>query len=87
MAGQPYLTVTVDREKLARYGVNASDVLHVIELGVAGMPVGQVYQDNRVFDIAIRFPEEHRQSAGEPSARCSSTCRAATASRCASSRT
>ena len=63
MAGQPYLTVRVDREKLARYGVNASDVLHVIELGVAGMPVGQVYQENRVFDIAIRFPEAKRQSA------------------------
>jgi cobalt-zinc-cadmium resistance protein CzcA len=63
VAGQPYLTVRVDREKLARYGVNASDVLHVIELGVAGIPVGQVYQDNRVFDIAIRFPEAKRQSA------------------------
>ncbi|MCX6550192.1 MAG: CusA/CzcA family heavy metal efflux RND transporter [Acidobacteria bacterium] len=62
VAGQSYLTVTVDRERLARYGVNASDVLHVIELGVAGMPVGQVYQDNRVFDIAIRFPEDRRQS-------------------------
>jgi cobalt-zinc-cadmium resistance protein CzcA len=62
IAGQPYLTVAVDREKLARYGVNASDVLHVIELGVAGMPIGQVYQENRVFDIAIRFPEDHRQS-------------------------
>jgi cobalt-zinc-cadmium resistance protein CzcA len=62
IAGQPYLTVAVDREKLARYGVNASDVLHVIELGVAGMPIGQVYQENRVFDIAIRFPEDRRQS-------------------------
>jgi cobalt-zinc-cadmium resistance protein CzcA len=62
IAGQPYLTVTVDRDKLARYGVNASDVLHVIELGVAGMPIGQVYQGNRVFDIAIRFPEDRRQS-------------------------
>jgi heavy metal efflux system protein len=62
VAGQPYLTVSVDRERLARYGVNASDVLHVIELGVAGMPVGQVYQGNRVVDIAIRFPEERRQS-------------------------
>jgi len=30
---------------------------------VAGMPVGQVYQENRVFDIAIRFPEDRRQSA------------------------
>jgi cobalt-zinc-cadmium resistance protein CzcA len=63
VAGQPYLTVTVDRARVARYGVNVSDVLHVIELGVGGMPVGQVYQENRVFDIAIRFPEERRSSA------------------------
>ena len=63
IAGQPYITVTVDRAKVARYGVNVSDVLHVIELGVGGMPVGEVYQENRVFDIAIRFPEDRRASA------------------------
>jgi cobalt-zinc-cadmium resistance protein CzcA len=62
VAGQPYLTVEVNRVQLARYGVNASDVLHVIELGVAGMPIGQVYRDNRVFNIAIRYPEERRRS-------------------------
>ena len=62
VAGQPYLTVEVDRVQLARYGVNASEVLHVIELGVAGMPIGQVYRDNRVFNIAIRYPEERRRS-------------------------
>jgi cobalt-zinc-cadmium resistance protein CzcA len=62
VAGQPYLTVAVKREQLARYGVNASDVLHVIELGVAGMPIGQIYRDNRVFNIAIRYPEERRRS-------------------------
>jgi heavy metal efflux system protein len=63
VAGQPYLTVEVNRERLARYGVNASDVLHVVELGVAGMPIGQVYRDNRVFNIAIRYPEAHRRTA------------------------
>jgi len=62
VAGQPYLTVEVDRVQLARYGVNASDVLHLIELGVAGMPIGQVYRDNRVFNIAIRYPEQRRRS-------------------------
>ena len=62
VAGQPYLTVEVNREQIARYGVNASDVLHVVELGVAGMPIGQVYRDNRVFNIAVRYPEEHRRS-------------------------
>jgi len=62
VAGQPYLTVAVKREQIARYGVNAGDVLHVIEHGVAGMPIGQVYRDNRVFNISVRYPEERRHS-------------------------
>ena len=62
VAGQPYLTVTVDRDKVARYGVNAGDVLRVIELAIGGKPLSRVYQQNRAFDIALRFPEERRQS-------------------------
>jgi cobalt-zinc-cadmium resistance protein CzcA len=62
VAGQPYLTVTVDRDKVARYGVNTGDVLRVIELAIAGKPLSRVYQQNRAFDIALRFPEERRES-------------------------
>jgi heavy metal efflux system protein len=62
VAGQPYLTVTVDRGKVARFGVNTGDVLRVIELAIAGKPLSRVYQQNRAFDIALRFPEERRES-------------------------
>ncbi len=62
IAGQPYLTVTVDRDKVARYGVNTGDVLRVIEVAVAGKPLSRVYQQNRAFDIALRFPEEKRET-------------------------
>jgi cobalt-zinc-cadmium resistance protein CzcA len=62
LAGQPYLTVTVDRDKVARYGVNTGDVLRVIELAIGGKPLSRLYQQNRVFDIALRFPEERRES-------------------------
>jgi len=62
LAGQPYLTVTVDRDKVARHGVNTGDVLRVIELAIAGKPLSRVYQQNRAFDIALRFPEARRQS-------------------------
>ena len=51
----------MNREQIARYGVNAGDVLHIVEHGVAGKPIAQVYRDNRVFDIAVRYPEEHRR--------------------------
>jgi cobalt-zinc-cadmium resistance protein CzcA len=62
VAGQPYLTVTVDRERIARHGVNASDVLDLIETAVGGKPVSQVYLENQVTDVAIRLPDEHRGS-------------------------
>ncbi|MBP1635851.1 MAG: efflux pump, family, inner rane protein [Acidobacteria bacterium] len=62
VAGQPYLTVTVDRDKVARYGVNTGDVLRVIEIAVAGKPLSRVYQQNRAFDIALRFPDSRRES-------------------------
>jgi cobalt-zinc-cadmium resistance protein CzcA len=63
VAGQPYLTITVDRDKVARYGVNTGDVLRIIEVAVAGRPLSRVYQQNRAFDIALRLPDERRESA------------------------
>ena len=62
VAGQPYLTVSVDREQIARHGVNVSDVLDLVETAVGGKSVSQVYLDNQVADIAIRFGDEHRKS-------------------------
>jgi cobalt-zinc-cadmium resistance protein CzcA len=62
IAGQQYLTVAVDRAKLARHGVNVGDVFDVIDVGIGGKPVSQVYEGNRVFDVTLRFPESYRQS-------------------------
>jgi cobalt-zinc-cadmium resistance protein CzcA len=62
VAGQPYLTVTIDRARMARYGVNASNVLDLIETAIGGKAVSQVYLDNQVWDVAIRFPEEQRST-------------------------
>jgi cobalt-zinc-cadmium resistance protein CzcA len=63
VAGQPYIGITVDRAKVARYGLNVSDVLKVVEIAIGGKPVTQVYQQSRVFDVVIRFPEDRRRSA------------------------
>jgi heavy metal efflux system protein len=62
VAGQPYLTVSVDRERIARYGVNAADVLDLIETAVGGKSVSQVYVENQVVDVVIRVSDEHRRS-------------------------
>ncbi|MDD2736936.1 MAG: CusA/CzcA family heavy metal efflux RND transporter [Desulfuromonadaceae bacterium] len=60
--GQPYLTVNIDRTRIARYGLNISDVQKVIEIAVAGKSASQLYEQNRNFDITVRLPEEKRNS-------------------------
>jgi cobalt-zinc-cadmium resistance protein CzcA len=62
VAGQPYLTVSVDRGRIARHGLNAADVLGLIETAVGGRPVSRVLLENQVSDVAIRLPDEHRRS-------------------------
>jgi heavy metal efflux system protein len=62
ISGQPYLTIAIDRSKIARYGLNISDVQGIIEIALAGKSASKLYEENRSFDIVVRFPEEHRNS-------------------------
>jgi len=62
VAGQPYISIRIDRDKIARYGVNVSDVLSIIEIAIGGKPVSQIYEENRSFDLVAKFPEEKRNS-------------------------
>lgn len=52
--GLPFLRVRVDREKIARYGINASHVLHVVET-MGGKVVGEVMEGQRRFALQARF--------------------------------
>lgn len=60
--GLPVLQIEVDRAKIARYGINVSDVLDVIEMAVAGKSAGEVFEGVRRFDLVLRYPEEYRNS-------------------------
>jgi cobalt-zinc-cadmium resistance protein CzcA len=62
VSGQPYLTINIDRSKIARYGLNISDVQKVIEIAVAGKAASQLYEETRSFPITVRLPEEKRNS-------------------------
>jgi cobalt-zinc-cadmium resistance protein CzcA len=62
VAGQPYIAIQIDRNRIARYGINVNDVLSVVEIAVGGKPASQVYEENRFFDLTVRFPEEKRNS-------------------------
>ena len=61
-AGQLYVSIRIDRNRIARYGVNVEDVLNVIEIAVGGKVATSVYEENKFFDVVIRFPEEERNS-------------------------
>jgi heavy metal efflux system protein len=63
VAGQPYVSIKVDRNKIARYGMNTSDVLNVIEIAMGGKPASEIYQESKVFDLVLRLPSESRNSA------------------------
>jgi cobalt-zinc-cadmium resistance protein CzcA len=58
--GQPYLTIEVDREAVASFGLNVNDVQTVIEAGIGGQVAGQLYEGQRRFDIAVRYPADIR---------------------------
>ena len=64
VAGQPYLTIDIDREKIARYGINVSDVHDIVTTAVGGKPATQVYEGERRFQLTLRFPEPYRNSIG-----------------------
>jgi len=57
--GLPVLRVRVDREAAARYGINAEDVLDVVEV-VGGLPAGVVVEGQKRFVLQVRFSPEVR---------------------------
>jgi heavy metal efflux system protein len=58
----PQIAIEVDRAALARYGNSISDVASLISNGVGGEPIGQVYVEDRIYNITTRFPREKRDS-------------------------
>ncbi len=62
--GQPYLNVTIDRDAVASFGLNVEDVQQVIEAGIGGLPVSEVFEGQRRFDIVVRYPEDVRDRLG-----------------------
>lgn len=60
VGGQQYLTVTIDRQAIARYGLNASDIHDVIETAVGGKVATEIYEGERRFNAVVRYPLELR---------------------------
>ena len=61
--GQPSLIVQVDRDKIARFGINVADVEAVVQAAVGGQAATQVIQGEKLFDLVVRMKPEFRENA------------------------
>jgi len=60
ITGTPQLRITIDREAIARYGINIQEVLEVIRTAVGGEEAGQIFEGVARFDILVRYTPESR---------------------------
>ena len=61
--GQPSLLIDVDRDKIARYGINVADVEAIVQAAVGGQAATQVIQGEKLFDLVVRMQPEFRENA------------------------
>ncbi|HIA47893.1 MAG TPA: efflux RND transporter permease subunit [Candidatus Hydrogenedentes bacterium] len=62
VTGTPQLRIKVDREAIARYGINVGDVQGIIQTAVGGKESGQIFEGIRRFDIVVRYAPEARDT-------------------------
>ncbi|MDR6196114.1 CusA/CzcA family heavy metal efflux RND transporter [Siphonobacter sp. SORGH_AS_0500] len=63
--GSPELRVKFDEKRMGRYGVSMADAQSVIEMAIGGKGASHFYENERLFDIRIRYAESFRQSEKE----------------------
>jgi len=59
--GQNHIKIILQREKIARYGMNIRDIQETIKAAVGGITLGQVYEGQKKFDIFLRFEPKFRK--------------------------
>lgn len=62
VSGLPQISIDYDRNRMAIYGINVEDVNHVVTTAFAGEEAGQVFENERKFDLVLRLDSAHRTS-------------------------
>ena len=62
VSGAPQLVIRVDREAIARYGINVQDVQETLEAAVGGHRAGEIFEGIRRFEILVRYPARARST-------------------------
>ena len=61
VTGLPVLTLKLKFDRMARLGINVSDVQDTIEIAIGGKSTGKVFKGDRRFDLIVRLPEDARK--------------------------
>ena len=67
VGGQSELTITLDRARMARYGINVSDVNATVEAALAGTIVNTFFEGDRRFSVTVRLAPEYRDAVDDVS--------------------
>ncbi|CAG9186298.1 efflux RND transporter permease subunit [Cupriavidus pampae] len=62
ISGQQYLQIEIDRQAIARYGLNVSDIHDIIEIAIGGKRATDIFEGERRFAAAVRLPEDFRDN-------------------------
>ncbi len=63
--GQPELRIELNESRLARYGVAKEDVQSIIEMAIGGKSASLLYEDERKFNIMVRYDSTFRRGEEE----------------------
>ncbi len=58
----PQLQIHMNRDAIARYGLNVADVNNLIEIAIGGKAISEIYQGDRVYDITCKYKEDVRDT-------------------------
>jgi cobalt-zinc-cadmium resistance protein CzcA len=58
--GLPMLSINIDRDKAARYGLNIAEIQQAVSTAMSGRQAGTMFEGDRRFDIVVRLPEAAR---------------------------
>lgn len=65
VSGQQYLNITIDRHAIARQGINVADLNDIIETAIGGKIATEIYEGQRRFSAAVRYPNRFRNNTEE----------------------
>ena len=60
--GLPELRIKLDEKKMGKYGVSMEDAQSVVEMAIGGRAATTFYENERMFDVRIRFQKEYRDN-------------------------